>query len=38
LRSFLSHPPTDTDAVRHIEHARQKLAEIAGEAAAGDVH
>lgn len=38
LRSFLSNPPTDTDAARHIEHARQKLAEIAGEAATGDVH
>lgn len=30
LRAFLEHPPTGADANRHIEHARQTLAEIAG--------
>lgn len=30
LRAFLDHPPTGADANRHIEHARQTLAEIAG--------
>ena len=38
LRSFLSNPPDGPDATRHVEHARQTLAEIAGEAPAGDVH
>ena len=38
LRSFLSNPPDGPDAARHVEHARQTLAEIAGETPAGDVH
>ena len=38
LRAFLQDPPTGGDANRHIEHARQTLTEIAGGAAAGDVH
>jgi Flp pilus assembly protein TadD len=37
LRTFLNHPPTGPEAQRHIEHARQTLAEIAGETAS-DVH
>lgn len=37
LRTFLSHPPSGPEAERHIEHARQTLSEIQGEAAAGDV-
>lgn len=37
LRSFLDNPPAGAEAARHIEHARQKLAEIAGETATGDV-
>jgi Flp pilus assembly protein TadD len=37
LRAFLHDPPTGPDAQRHIEHARQTLAELAGEAPAGDV-
>ena len=32
LRAFLQHPPAGADAARHIEHARQTLAGIAGEA------
>jgi tetratricopeptide (TPR) repeat protein len=32
LRAFLEYPPTGADANRHIEHARQTLAEIAGVA------
>ena len=36
LRSFLQHPPAGTDAAKHIEHARQTLAEIAGEARSAD--
>ena len=38
LRIFLQQAPSDADAKRHIEHARQTLAEIAGEPAAGDAH
>lgn len=38
LRTFLNRPPSGADANRHIEHARQTLAEIAGGAAAGDMH
>lgn len=38
LRAFLNAPPIGADAQRHIEHARQTLAEIAGGAATGDVH
>jgi Flp pilus assembly protein TadD len=38
LRTFLQQAPADADAQRHIEHARQTLAEIASEPAAGDVH
>ena len=30
LRAFLENPPSGADASRHIEHARQTLAEIAG--------
>ena len=37
LRVFLERPPAGADAQRHIEHARQTLAEIAAEPAAGDV-
>jgi Flp pilus assembly protein TadD len=38
LRTFLDNPPNGPEAQRHIEHARQTLSEIRGEAAAGDVH
>ncbi|MGQ0562782.1 MAG: tetratricopeptide repeat protein [Gemmatimonadota bacterium] len=38
LRTFLSNPPAGAEAQRHIEHARQTLSELRGEAAAGDVH
>ena len=38
LRTFLSNPPSGPEASRHIEHARQTLAEIQGEAQTGDVH
>ena len=37
LRTFLSNPPAGAEAQRHIEHARQTLSELKGEAAAGDV-
>ncbi|HEX6559533.1 MAG TPA: tetratricopeptide repeat protein [Longimicrobiales bacterium] len=37
LRAFLAQPPSGADAQRHIEHARQTLADLAGQAAAGDV-
>jgi Tfp pilus assembly protein PilF len=37
LRSFLNHPPDGPDAARHIEHARQKLAELEGQPTASDV-
>ena len=36
LRSFLSNPPEGADAARHIEHARQKLAELEGQTTASD--
>jgi len=38
LRAFLNAPPTGADAKRHIDHARQTLSELAGEATTGDVH
>jgi Flp pilus assembly protein TadD len=38
LKQFLDHPPTDADAQRHIDHARQTLADIAGVAEPGEVH
>ena len=31
LRAFLAHPPSVTDAHRHIAHARTVLAELTGE-------
>ncbi|MGQ0816089.1 MAG: tetratricopeptide repeat protein [Gemmatimonadota bacterium] len=36
LRTFLNNPPSGAEAQRHIEHARETLATIAGQAAAGD--
>ena len=36
LRSFLSHPPNGPEAQRHITHARETLAQLAGEARASD--
>jgi tetratricopeptide (TPR) repeat protein len=32
LRSFLNHPPHGPEAERHITHARETLAQLAGEA------
>ena len=32
LRSFLSNPPNGPEAQRHITHARETLAQLAGEA------
>ena len=39
LEAFLSNPPSGTDAARHVDHARQALARLRGEAheARGDV-
>jgi tetratricopeptide (TPR) repeat protein len=36
LRSFLSNPPAGPEAQRHISHARETLAQLAGEARASD--
>lgn len=31
LRAFLAHAPTEPEAARHVEHARQTLARLTGE-------
>jgi tetratricopeptide (TPR) repeat protein len=36
LRLFLHNPPTGSEAQRHITHARETLAQLAGEARTGD--
>jgi tetratricopeptide (TPR) repeat protein len=36
LRSFLNNPPAGPEAQRHITHARETLAQLAGEAHASD--
>lgn len=36
LRSFLNNPPTGPEAQRHITHARETLAQLAGDARASD--
>jgi len=36
LRSFLSNPPDGADAARHIEHARQTLADLEGQTTPSD--
>lgn len=36
LRSFLNNPPSGSEAQRHISHARETLAQLAGEARATD--
>jgi Tfp pilus assembly protein PilF len=36
LRSFLNNPPSGTEAQRHILHARETLAQLAGEARASE--
>jgi tetratricopeptide (TPR) repeat protein len=36
LRAFLASPPNGEDAERHIEHARETLAELTAEEAAGE--
>ena len=38
LRSFLTNPPTGPEAQRHVSHARETLAQLAGEARASDAH
>jgi tetratricopeptide (TPR) repeat protein len=38
LRSFLNDPPTGAEAQRHISHARETLAQLAGEARSSDAH
>lgn len=35
LREFLSHPPELQEAQRHVEHARQTLAELSGDSTDG---
>ena len=37
LRSFLNNPPTGPEAQRHITHARETLAQLAGDAHSSDV-
>jgi predicted Zn-dependent protease len=36
LRSFLNNPPTGAEAQRHITHARETLAQLAGDARSSD--
>ena len=36
LRSFLSNPPDGAEAARHIEHARQTLADLEGQTTPSD--
>lgn len=36
LRLFLNNPPTGSEAQRHISHARETLAQLAGEASSSD--
>ena len=36
LRSFLNNPPSGSEAQRHITHARETLAQLAGEARSSD--
>lgn len=36
LRAFLARPPQETEAQRHVEHARQTLTELTEAAAPGD--
>jgi tetratricopeptide (TPR) repeat protein len=36
LRSFLNNPPTGSEAQRHVTHARETLAQLAGEARSND--
>ena len=36
LRLFLNNPPAGADAQRHISHARETLAQLAGEANSSD--
>src|SRR5690625_7605630 len=36
LRAFLADPPKDVDAGRHIDYARQTLAELMGETVTGE--
>ena len=38
LRSFLSNPPSGPEAQRHISHARETLAQLAGEARTSDAN
>ncbi len=36
LRSFLNNPPSGSEAQRHVTHARETLAQLAGEARSSD--
>lgn len=36
LRSFLNNPPSGSEAQRHVMHARETLAQLAGEARSSD--